>query len=388
MEFNTSNIDQTIRRARPLSELTGLRPEFADAVRIWEEDLAPELGVRETIRKTTIARAKARTFLGGFIAVVTLICLVIVTRGAGFLFPLSLFIGVIIVGAVSGIDWLKVYRMKSQTKELVLRAACQPFGFTYDTLHVDLTGIEDFTSLLARSKDLAEMATGSQNGLQKGGAKTISTIFGDIPVNTSDGSGPPSPTPAYQLLKDTALLPGHGRRKFEDRIEGERAGAKFALVEAKLDTGGKNSKTVFQGILIHIEYPERFSGRTIMARSGWWKRGKGASGLQKVDLISRELDEAFTVYSSDQVEARALLSPDRMERLIALERHFHGGKLRGLFDKGCMTLALEADDQFEAGSVFQPLVDPRRFSSALSELGLVCDLIDGFLTRDWVQGRI
>jgi hypothetical protein len=388
MEFNTSNIDQTIRRARPLSELTGLRPEFADAVRIWEEDLAPELGVRETIRKTTIARAKARTFLGGFIAVVTLICLVIVTRGAGFLFPLSLFIGVIIVGAVSGIDWLKVYRMKSQTKELVLRAACQPFGFTYDTLHVDLTGIEDFTSLLARSKDLAEMATGSQNGLQKGGAKTISTIFGDIPVNTSDGSGPPSPTPAYQLLKDTALLPGHGRRKFEDRIEGERAGAKFALVEAKLDTGGKNSKTVFQGILIHIEYPERFSGRTIMARSGWWKRGKGASGLQKVDLISRELDEAFTVYSSDQVEARALLSPDRMERLIALERHFHGGKLRGLFDQGCMTLALEADDQFEAGSVFQPLVDPRRFSSALSELGLVCDLIDGFLTRDWVQGRI
>lgn len=53
-----------------------------------------------------------------------------------------------------------------------------------------------------------------------------------------------------------------------------------------------------------------------------------------------------------------------------------------------MTLALEADNQFEAGSVFKPLVDPRRFSTALSELGLVCDLIDGFLTREWVQGRI
>ena len=107
-----------------------------------------------------------------------------------------------------------------------------------------------------------------------------------------------------------------------------------------------------------------------------------------MDLISRELDEAFTVYSSDQVEARALLSPDRMERLIALEWHFSGGKLRGLFDQGHMTLALEAGNQFEAGSVFQSLVDPRRFSTALSELGLVCDLIDGFLTREWVQGRI
>ena len=127
---------------------------------------------------------------------------------------------------------------------------------------------------------------------------------------------------------------------------------------------------------------------TLMARSGWWKRGKGAGDLDKVQLISRELDEAFTVYSSDQVEARALLSPDRMERLIALERHFSGGKLRGLFDQGHMTLALEADNQFEAGSVFQPLVDPRRFSTALSELGLVCDLIDGFLPREWVQGRL
>lgn len=388
MAWKTSNIDQTIRQARPLSELTGQRSEFADIVRIWEDELAPELGARETVRLQAISGAKSRTVLGVFIAAVTLICLIIVTRGAGFLFPLSLFIGAIIVGAVSGIDWLKVYRLKSQTKDLVMRAACKPFGFTYDTLHMDLTGIEDFTSLMARGKDLAEMATGAGNGDQKGGAKTISTIFGDISVSMSDGSGPPPPTPAYQVLKDAALLPGHSRRKFEDRIEGERAGAKFALVEAKLDTGGKNSRTVFQGILIHIEYPERFSGRTIMARSGWWKRGKGANGLQKVDLISRELDEAFTVYSSDQVEARALLSPDRMERLIALERHFRGGKLRGLFDQGCMTLALEADDQFEAGSVFQPLVDPRRFSSALSELGLVCDLIDGFLTRDWVQGRI
>ena len=53
-----------------------------------------------------------------------------------------------------------------------------------------------------------------------------------------------------------------------------------------------------------------------------------------------------------------------------------------------MTLALEADDQFEAGSIFQTLVDPRRYASALVELGLVCDLIDGFLTRDWVRGRL
>ena len=380
----TSSIDTAILNARPLSELAVLRPEFRDAVRIWETELAPELGAREATRKQTIERAKSRTLLGAFIAVVTFVCLMILTGGAGVMFPLSFFIGAVIVIAFSGFDWLRVYMMKSQTKDLVMNAACKPFGFSYDTLHPDLSGIEDFQSLKARSKDLVELAAGPQ----KGDAKTISTIFGDVTVTSYDSMGAPPPTPAYQVLKDAALLPGHSRRRFEDRIEGERAGAKFALVEAKLDTGGKNSQTVFQGILLHIEYPQLFSGRTVMARSGWWKRGKGAGDLNKVDLISRELDEAFTVYSNDQVEARALLSPDRMERLIALERHFSGGKLRGVFEDGHMTLALEADNQFEAGSVFRPLVDPRRFSSALSELGLVCDLIDGFLTREWVQGRI
>jgi len=64
------------------------------------------------------------------------------------------------------------------------------------------------------------------------------------------------------------------------------------------------------------------------------------------------------------------------------------GKLRGIFEDGHMTLALEAENQFEAGSIFKPLVDPRRYASALVELGLVCDLIDGFLTRDWVKGRL
>ena len=384
MAIGKDDISTSIHNARPLSQLAHMRPEFADVVRIWETELAPELDTREALRKQTIARAKSRTIVGVLVALPVVIVMMFLSGGAGFFFPLSFFAGAVIVILVSGFDWLKVYSMKSQTKDLILSTACRPFGFRYETLHPDLSGLKDFQSLKTRGEQLMEAISGPQTGQ----AHTLSTVFGDIKVTTHDAAGSPPPTPAYQVLKDAALLPGHSRRNFEDLIEGERAGARFALVEAKLDTSGKNSKTVFQGILIHIEYPQRFSGRTLMARSGWWKRGKGAGDLQKVSLVSRELDEAFTVYSSDQVEARALLSPDRMERLIALERHFSGGKLRGLFDQGHVTLALEADNQFEAGSVFQPLTDPRRFSSALSELGLVCDLIDGFLTREWVQGRL
>ena len=53
-----------------------------------------------------------------------------------------------------------------------------------------------------------------------------------------------------------------------------------------------------------------------------------------------------------------------------------------------MPRALEAPDQFEAGSIFKPLVDPGRFIDTLTEIGLVCDVIDGFLTREWYKDKI
>ena len=188
-------------------------------------------------------------------------------------------------------------------------------------------------------------------------------------------------------------MPSYDDRKFEDLIEGDRADAHFSLVECKLTEergSGKNRRTVttFQGLLFHIEYPQRFLGRTMIARQGWWKGFFGDKTLQKVDLVAKELEDNFTIYSNDQVEARALLTPDRMERLIALERHFKGGKLRGIFEGDHLTLALEADDQFEAGSVWKTLVDPERYVSALTEVGLVCDVIDGFLTREWVKDKL
>ena len=85
--------------------------------------------------------------------------------------------------------------------------------------------------------------------------------------------GEDAPTPAFPTLKAAGLLPHYDNRKFEDLIEGECAGARFSLVECKLTDergNGKNKQTVtvFEGILLHIAYPQKFLGRTLLARSG------------------------------------------------------------------------------------------------------------------------
>lgn len=345
-------------------EIRSRRPEFESAVAIWADKLSPELERMEVDRKAVINKATRRTMI---VAAIVLAGLLVLTWQFGFtaMFPFGFFAGILVTFLLSSAVWVPVFSMKSQTKQLVVSAACEPFGFTYDTLHHDMKSVSDLRSL----------------------GTWIKASSGNLTATSVP------PTPAFDRLKDAGLMPSYDSRKFEDLITGQRADADFTMVECKLTEqqgSGKNRRTVtkFQGLLFNVEYPDRFMGRTIIARDKWWKRGKGAGDLQRVDLVSKELEDAFTVHSTDQVEARTLLTPDRMERLLALERHFKGGKLRGIFEDGHMTLALEAKDQFEAGSIFKPLVDPNRFINTLTEIGLVCDVIDGFLTREWVQDKL
>jgi hypothetical protein len=347
------------------ASLTEQRPEFANAMKTWSETLRPALEAREGDRKATIAKATKQTIASGLVVLAVAIAIIFFAGMGAIMF--IIFGGVIATVGASSIAWLPLMSMKSETKQLVVGSAAESFGFKYNTLHADVSGITDWKSAGSWMKKNAKLSSG---------------FDGDTP-----------PTPAFDVLKQARLMPGYDDRKFEDLIEGDRAGTHFSLVECKLtqEQGScKNKRTVttFQGLLFHIQYPERFLGRTMIARRGWWKGVFGDKSLQKVDLVAKELNDNFTIYSNDQVEARALLTPDRMERLIALERHFKGGKLRGIFEGDHLTLALEAKDQFEAGSIWKTLVDPQRYISALTEIGLVCDVVDGFLTREWVKDKL
>ncbi|QYI99786.1 DUF3137 domain-containing protein [Thalassovita mediterranea] len=346
------------------TRLHPVRPEHEAARLLWQDRLAPRLSEMEEERKAVIKRAIMHTIAtGAFIA--ALVFAAIIAFGFEAIFPFGIFAGIVATFIACAAVWMPVFTMKSQTKQLVVGAACEPFGFTYQTLHQDFSGVSSLRSL------------GTWVSANR------STVF-------SKGDEPP--TPAFERLKAVGLMPTYDTRKFEDLIEGVRADAAFTMVECKLTQqqgSGKNRRTVtkFQGLLLNIEYPDRFLGRTLLARDGWWSWGR-KNGMQEVQLVSKELEDAFTVYSTDQVEARTLLTPDRMERLIALERHFKGSKLRGVFEEGHLTIALEAKDQFEAGSIFKPLMDPARYVETLTEIGLICDLIDGFLTRDWYKDKI
>lgn len=202
----------------------------------------------------------------------------------------------------------------------------------------------------------------------------------------------PGRPPAYDQFRSLGLVPLHNREEWEDEVTGVHAGAAFTLCEAHLryKSSGKNSstRTVFHGQLFVIDYPRRFLGTTVLKRDRGVFNALSRPGraFTRVGLASPEFEKAFEAWSTDQVEARDLLDPMKLERFQALERLYGGKELRAAFVDGKLLIAVKTGDRMNMGSMFKSLEDPRRVENLLKEFDAVFDLIDVLLTR--VEGRL
>lgn len=187
-------------------------------------------------------------------------------------------------------------------------------------------------------------------------------------------------------LRRAGLLPSYDRASFEDRLTGERNDVAFEFFEAHLKerrTTRSNGRTqtryvtVFKGQCLRFDFHKRFFGETLVTRDlGFFNRFAGRPGMDRARLEDPEFEKAYEVYTTDQVEARFILTPDFMQKLVDLETTFHGKKLRCAFVGQEMLIAVEGGDLFEPGSLFTPLDNPDRLRELLQDFAVVFNLID------------
>jgi len=132
--------------------------------------------------------------------------------------------------------------------------------------------------------------------------------------------------------KSGLYLNSPDRYKGDDYVEGTHDKTFFCFSELHTEeqiSSGKDSRweTIFKGMFIIADFNKNFSGRTYV-----WSENKPqlnflnklftsfASGLEKVKLESPDFEKRFIVYSTDQVEARYILTPSFMERLVRLQQ--------------------------------------------------------------------
>ena len=216
--------------------------------------------------------------------------------------------------------------------------------------------------------------------------QSLSVIAQAIGVTYAVAGGEP---PALGRLRKLDLLPSFDRSRFEDFFHGARLGCQFDLCEAVLEDeqrdkdGDKSYVTVFRGQLIRIAFPKKFLSTTLVRRdAGVFNALHGLGDLKRVSLGDTTFEHAFEVYSNDQVEARYLVHPVFMERLLALETAYKGKNLRCGFQGGDLLLALEGPDKFEIGDMFKPLADPARARRIVDDIAEVMKLMDAVLTAE------
>lgn len=215
---------------------------------------------------------------------------------------------------------------------------------------------------------------------------SLGAIADAIGVRYAESSGTPTALSRFSKLN---LLPSYDRSHFEDFFHGERQGCAFDLCEAKLEDerrdkdGDKDYVTVFRGQIIRISFPKKFNGVTVVKRDAWvFNALRGMGELKRVGLGDSKFEKLFEVYSNDQVEARYLVHPVFMERLLHLEEAFNGRRIRCGFQEGDLLIAVEGEDKFEIGDMFKPLADPKRARKIVADIAEVMKLMDSVLTAE------
>ncbi len=185
----------------------------------------------------------------------------------------------------------------------------------------------------------------------------------------------------FDRLLELCLLPKPPSVALKNLFSGRRGETQFEFCDATLGSGsGRNPASAFEGQLIRLSAPgQRRSTTVVLRKYGWLDRSSAhPAGLAQVGLEDPKFSSSFVAYSSDQVEAREILTPAFIEELDGVEAAYAGNYLRCAFDDGEFLLAIEGDARFNIGSLLFGRVDKARIEQIARDIEQVFNLIDQF----------
>ncbi|CUU37391.1 Protein of unknown function (DUF3137) [Armatimonadetes bacterium GXS] len=214
---------------------------------------------------------------------------------------------------------------------------------------------------------------------------------------------------------ETSLLfhnaPDPDRYRGEDLIEGRVGQTDIRLSElhteyktVSYDSKGRRQEhwhTIFRGLFITADFHKDFHGITLvfpdpeqqlLGRFGQWLQGLSAKiGNQPGELVKLEdpeFERMFKVYSTDQIEARYILTPSLMARIVDFAKKTRAS-IRLSFVNSRLYLAIPTwHNYFEPPSLFAPaytLAKSETLQRYLAELAFALSVVDelNLNTRIW-----
>jgi hypothetical protein len=182
------------------------------------------------------------------------------------------------------------------------------------------------------------------------------------------------------------------RYQGDDYIEGKRDKTFFCFselhTEYKVNTGKSSYwETIFRGIFFIADFNKKISNRTYVWSSEnpqlnfFTKTFSSFSrNLEKVTLESNDFDKEFIVYGSDQVEARYILTPSFMERMMKLRETMGSGISFSFVDTNINVAVPIKENLFEP-KIFSAN-DYQKLGDYYNTIYIVFDIIDELHLND------
>ena len=179
----------------------------------------------------------------------------------------------------------------------------------------------------------------------------------------------------------------------EDEISGRKANVAYSVHEVRATRQeGKRTVSIFNGLMIRLDFNKNFRGHTTVVPNGMSVRsatllGKLLSGSPRksqVTLENPDFEQIFDVYSTDDQEARYLLTPKLMELVLAANAVQVMDMLRLAFVNNSLYVAVPMPgNRLEAGLTATVTPD-----GAVGELAEVVNLAERFVDTLELETRL
>lgn len=194
------------------------------------------------------------------------------------------------------------------------------------------------------------------------------------------------------------------RYSTEDYISGVAGKTSFYYAEVNAeyvtestDNKGRRTETwheILRGVVFAADFNKNFQGVTLVrpkdfgsSVSKWFSQALpifGSAQSKIVELENIEFNKKFITESSDQIEARYILTPSLMEKLLALNTRF--GKTISLsFIRSKVYIALPLKDNYFEPPLYSSILDLSFIEKDISIIKFLYDIVEDLdlNTRIW-----
>lgn len=203
-----------------------------------------------------------------------------------------------------------------------------------------------------------------------------------------------------QEFKESQLFRSPDRYSGEDYVSGklDKTDFEFSEIHAEdqsTDEDGNSSySTIFKGFFMIADFHKHFQGHTIVVPDrtgeGWFGRvfkGSKRKGKQLAKMENPEFEKVFDVYTTDQVEARYILTPNMLENILVLKKRFKAN-IHLAFIHSCVYIAISwRKTNFLEPNLKNSLLEESTIHKFLDDIWLCLDIIEdmNLNTRIWTK---